>query len=164
MPTVELASSTDGQSIMEITAAVGIFTLTELSCVAELWNAYLNSGEDSGYIFLVYRDDDGRTLGYVCFGPHALTQGTNDLYWIAVAPDAHGRGIGHALLAQAEAEVRTRGGRLMLVETSDTPPYASARHLYETSGYGREATVHDFYAPGDSLLIFAKQLGRGAAP
>jgi D-alanine-D-alanine ligase len=135
-----------------------------LSCVAELWNAYLNSGEDSGYTFLVYRDDKGRTLGYVCFGPHALTQGTNDLYWIAVAPDAHGRGIGHALLARAEAEVQARGGHLMLIETSDTPPYAPARRLYESSGYECQATVRDFYAYGDSLLIFAKELRANTAP
>jgi ribosomal protein S18 acetylase RimI-like enzyme len=128
-----------------------------------LWNAYLNSREDSGYTFLVYRDDNGRALGYVCFGPHALTQGTNDLYWIAVAPDARGRGIGHALLARAEAEVQDRGGRLMLIETSDTPLYAPARRLYESSGYECQATVRSFYAPGDSLLIFAKELRANAA-
>jgi ribosomal protein S18 acetylase RimI-like enzyme len=93
-----------------------------------------------------------------------LTQGTNDLYWIAVAPDAHGHGIGHVLLARAEAEVQARGGRLMLIETSDTPPYAPARHLYESSGYERQATVRNFYAPGDSLLIFAKELRANAAP
>jgi hypothetical protein len=45
-----------------------------------------------------------------------------------------------------------------LVETSDTPAYAAARRLYERTGYQQEAIVHDFYAPGDSLLIFAKSL------
>lgn len=163
MPLVERASNTDGQSIMDITAAINIFTPTELSCVEELWSVYRDRGEDSGYVFLVYRDDEGRTLGYTCFGPHPLTQGTYDLYWIVVAPDAQGHGVGHALLTQAEAEVQVRGGRLMLIETSDTPPYDPARRLYETSGYDREAIVHSFYAPGDSLLIFAKQLCVGAA-
>jgi ribosomal protein S18 acetylase RimI-like enzyme len=130
-----------------------------LSCVEELWNTYQDEGTDGGYVFLVYRDDDGRAAGYACFGPHPLTQGTYDLYWIAVDPIAQGRGIGHALLMQAESEVQARSGRLLLIETSDTPVYASARRLYETSGYRCEATVHDFYASGDSLLIFAKDLG-----
>jgi ribosomal protein S18 acetylase RimI-like enzyme len=76
-----------------------------------------------------------------------------------VDPKAQGRGIGHALLARAESKVRARGGRLLLIETSDTAAYASARRLYETSGYCLEAVVHDFYAPGDNLLIFAKNLG-----
>jgi len=99
-------------------------------------------------------------LGYACFGSHPLTQGTYDLYWIVVDPVAQGRGIGHALLARVEAEVQARGGRLLLVETSGTPAYASARRLYETSGYRCEAIVHDFYAPGDDLLIFSKDLAQ----
>jgi ribosomal protein S18 acetylase RimI-like enzyme len=99
-------------------------------------------------------------LGYACFGPHSLTQGTYDLYWIVVDPAAQGRGIGHALLARVEAEVQARGGRLLLVETSGTPAYAPARRFYETSGYLCEAVVHDFYAPGDDLLIFSKDLGQ----
>jgi ribosomal protein S18 acetylase RimI-like enzyme len=98
--------------------------------------------------------------GYACFGPHPLTQGTYDLYWIVVDPVAQGHGIGHALLARVEAEVQARGGRMLLVETSSTPAYASARWFYESSGYRCEATVHDFYAPGDSLLIFSKDLAQ----
>jgi ribosomal protein S18 acetylase RimI-like enzyme len=98
--------------------------------------------------------------GYACFGPHPLTQGTYDLYWIVVAPAAQGHGIGHALLARVEAEVQARGGRLLLVETSGTPAYAPARQFYESSGYRCEATIHDFYAPGDNLVIFSKDLGQ----
>jgi len=103
-------------------------------------------------------------LGYACFGPHPLTQGTYDLYWIVVDPIAQGRGIGHALLARVEAEVQARGGRLLLVETSSTPAYASARRFYESSGYRCEATIHDFYAPGDNLVIFSKDLGQVQSP
>jgi len=75
-----------------------------------------------------------------------------------VDPAAQGRGIGHALLARVEAEVQARGGRLLLIEKSGTSPYAPARRLYETSGYRREAVIHDFYAPGDDLIIFRKEL------
>jgi len=102
--------------------------------------------------------------GYACFGPHPLTQGTYDLYWIVVDPTAQGRGIGHTLLAQVEAEVQARGGRLLLVETSSTPAYAPARRLYETSGYRCEATLHDFYALGDDMVIFSKDLGQVQFP
>jgi ribosomal protein S18 acetylase RimI-like enzyme len=129
----------------------------ELSCVEELWSAYQDKGEASDYIFLVSREY-GWIRGYACFGPRALTQGTYDVYWIAVDPTAQGRGIGHALLARVEAEVRARGGRLVLIETSDTPAYAPARRLYANGGYQREAVVRDFYAPGDNLLIFSKHL------
>jgi D-alanine-D-alanine ligase len=157
MSVIETAIETDGTSILRITATGNIFTPSEIDCVQELWNAYQAKGEESGYVFLVYREH-GWTLGYACFGPHPLTQGTFDLYWIAVDPEARGRGIGHALLRRVEAEASARGGRLLLIETSDLPIYAAARRLYETGGYRYEAVVHDFYGPGDSLLIFAKSL------
>jgi ribosomal protein S18 acetylase RimI-like enzyme len=157
MSTIEYATSNDGPSVLGITGAAGVFSPTEFSCVEELWNAWQDRNEASGYTFLVYRDDD-RVLGFACFGSHPLTQGAFDLYWLAVDPVARGRGVGHALLSRVEAEIRERGGRLLLIETSDTPAYAAARRLYESSGYGREAIVHDFYALGDNLLIFSKDL------
>ena len=66
--------------------------------------------------------------------------------------------MGRSLLLGVEAEVRRRGGRLMLIETSGTTPYARARRLYETSGYRHEAVIHDFYAPGDDLHVYAKEM------
>jgi len=128
--------------------------------VEELWAAYREQGEASGYSFIVSRDA-GRVSGYACYGAHALTSGTYDLYWIAVAPQAQGRGVGRELLACVESEIVARGGRLLLIETSDTPPYLPAREFYESCGYKCEATVRDFYAPGDSLLIYVKPLAAG---
>lgn len=75
-------------------------------------------------------------------------------------PVAQGRGIGRALLVKVEAEVRARGGSLLLIETSSRPVYASAHRLYEISGYRCEAIIHNFYALGDDLLIFSKDLGQ----
>jgi ribosomal protein S18 acetylase RimI-like enzyme len=155
---IEKALNTDGLSILQVTAAIDIFNETEISCVEELWSAYRDEGEEaSGYCFLVYRDA-GRILGYACFGPHPLTQGSFDLYWIAVDPKARGRGIGRALLSRVESEVQARAGRLLLIETSSTPAYAPTRRFYEACGYPCIATVEDFYAPGDGLVMFAKRL------
>jgi ribosomal protein S18 acetylase RimI-like enzyme len=57
-----------------------------------------------------------------------------------------------------EEEVKRMGGRLILVETSGPPSYAPARKFYEACGYRLQATIPDFYAPGDDLLIYAKRL------
>jgi ribosomal protein S18 acetylase RimI-like enzyme len=157
---IDTALPTDGASILGISSRVGIFNPTELDCVRELWNAYLDSAEDSGYTFLVLRHDDGSPQGYACFGPHPLTEGTYDLYWIAVDPDAQGQGVGHALLSRVEAEVRESGGYLLLIETSDSALYASARRLYVSVGFRLEATIYDFYTRGDNLLIFSKNIDR----
>lgn len=151
------AKEQDGSQVLHLTAAAGVFKPDEVACVQELWDAYLRQGEASGYVFLVYKNGD-RLLGYACFGPHTLTEGTFDLYWIAVDPEAQGQGIGHALLARVEEEVQARGGRLLLVETSGTAAYAPACRLYESCGYHYEAAVHDFYAPGDDLILYTKPL------
>jgi hypothetical protein len=47
---------------------------------------------------------------------------------------------------------------LLLIETSGTLPYASARHLYERSGYQCEAIIHNFYAPRDDLMVYVKDV------
>jgi len=154
---IERAVEADGSAIHKLTAAAGVFSPEELDCVAELWQDYLDHGKRSGYIFLVCRAAE-EIQGYACFGPTALTKGTFDLYWIAVDPHSHGRGIGRALLTQVEAEVRARGGHLLLIETSNTPAYASARRLYERAGCTREAVIRDFYAIGDDLVLYSIRL------
>jgi len=52
---------------------------------------------------------------------------------------------------------------MVLVETSGTPAYTPARRFYESCGYRYEAVIHDFYAPGDDLIIFGKFLPPGSA-
>jgi len=161
------ANEQDGSQILHLTAAAGVFKPVEVACVQELWDAYLRQGEASGYVFLVYRSEDrsfgfaqDKLLGYACFGPHPLTEGTFDLYWIAVDPEAQEQGIGRALLSRVEEEVPVRGGRMLLVETSGTPAYTPARRFYESCGYRYEAVIHDFYTPGDDLIVFAKPIGQ----
>jgi len=154
---IDKAREADGISISALTAKTGVFNADEVACVEELWAAYLRQGEESGYSFLVAREGE-TVVGYACFGPTPLTHGTFDLYWIVVDPDFWHHRIGHALLDRVEQEVRARGGRLLIVETSSTPPYATARRFYESCGYRYTASIHDFYAPGDDLVTFSKRL------
>ena len=126
--------------------------------MAELWEAYSRHGEASGYAFAVFRQADGTVLGYACYGPHPLTEGTYDLYWIVVDPQARGQGIGRALLEHVEDQARSTGARLLVAETSSSSAYEPARRLYASRGYAREAVLVDFYAPGDDLLIYTKPL------
>lgn len=57
--TTELALSSDGPAILRMTAMAGIFTPSEVNCVEELWSAYEDRGESSGYAFLVCREEYG---------------------------------------------------------------------------------------------------------
>lgn len=126
--------------------------------IAELWQEFTNKGsKGSGYYFLV-ACQEGRIVGFICYGPRALTRGTYDLYWIAVEDAYHGCGIGHRLLLAVEERVRAAGGRLLIVETEGCPEYEPTRLFYTSMGYTLEARVHDFYQLGDDLILFTKRL------
>jgi ribosomal protein S18 acetylase RimI-like enzyme len=99
-----------------------------------------------------------RLVGYACFGATPATDGTYDLYWLAVDPAAQGRGIGRALVRDVEEKLIARGGRLLVVETSSRPDYASARQFYTRSGYAEAARVRDFYAPADDRILLTTRL------
>lgn len=157
MTPIERATMADGQAILQLTHLAGNFGHKDVACVQELWEAYVEKGAETGYDFIVFRDGV-RVLGFACFGPTPLTEGTYDLYWLAVHPESRRRGIGCALIAWVEEEIRRRGGRLLLVETSGTAAYEGTRRFYESCGYRYQAVIHDFYAPGDDLLIFGKVL------
>lgn len=59
MSVIDSARETDGPAILRITAGTGIFTSEELACVESIWREYVDEGETSGYVFLVFRDDYG---------------------------------------------------------------------------------------------------------
>jgi ribosomal protein S18 acetylase RimI-like enzyme len=153
----------DRGRILEIVTATGNFTPVEIDTAMEVVDEGLADpafprGEYQAY---VAEDDQGRVAGYECHGPTPLTEGTYDLYWIAVDPACQGGGFGRALLAFAENDVRAAGGRLLLIETSSQESYGATIRFYEKSGYPLVARIKGFYRPGDDKLIFAKELGPG---
>jgi ribosomal protein S18 acetylase RimI-like enzyme len=136
--------------------ATGAFTDEEVAVALELMDLGLQPG-GHGYAFLV-AEEDRRAVGYVCWGRAPFTDGTYDLYWIAVDPARHGGGIGRRLMDAAERAAKADGGRLMLVETAGKPQYAATRAFYERLGYVEAARVPDFYRRGDDKIVYLKRL------
>ena len=147
----------DPRNIRIIVESTGFFSPDEVDIAVELAVTNLRQGDASGYSFL-FLDVSGRTVGYTCFGPIPATRSSYDLYWIAVHHDYQGFGIGKEMLRRTEALIRARKGSRIYVETSSREQYVSTRRFYEASGYRQEAFLHDFYAPGDSKVIYVKVL------
>ena len=76
-------------------------------------------------------------------------------------PERQGAGIGTQLLGAVEAELTAEGCRLIVVETSSRAAYEPTRRFYERRGYTRAATLPGYYAPGDDLVIYLKELADG---
>ncbi|HSP35397.1 MAG TPA: GNAT family N-acetyltransferase [Thermoanaerobaculia bacterium] len=132
------------------------FTADEVATALEVIDEALAG--DPEYIVTVVENADGEVAGYECHGPTPLTLGTFDLYWIAVDPRAQKRGYGRVLLRAAEDDVKARGGRLILIETSSQDSYEATIRFYKRAGYRLEAKLGDFYKPGDDKLVFAKNV------
>ena len=148
----------DPSAVTRIVRATDFFNEEEEAIARELAEERLARGPASGYEFL-FAERGERAVGYACYGRIGGTRESWDLYWIAVEPTEQGRGLGRQLLAQTEARVRAAGGGRLYVETSGRPSYATTRDFYVRMGYALEATLADFYAPGDAKCIYAKRLG-----
>jgi len=151
-------------AIRAMTAAVGVFNAEECATVDELLDAYFAQGAAaSGYHFLSACIGD-HPVGFACYGPRALTQGTYDLFWIVSDPTQFRRGIGGRLLDAVDAALRPLGGRILIAETSGRAEYGDTRAFYRKYRFIAEATLVDFYAPGDDLVIFVRRLAPQDAP
>jgi len=148
----------DKPEVIRLLKATPEFEPSEVMVAEEVIDCYLDRPTGSGYHVQV-AVADSEVAGYVCYGPTPMTEGTWDLYWVAVSAGRQGRGVGSALVALAEKEVRSAGGRQILIETSSKPGYEKTRRFYLSRGYQMVGCIPDFYASGDDKLILWKLLG-----
>jgi ribosomal protein S18 acetylase RimI-like enzyme len=147
----------DKPALMRILRHTPEFKPYEVAVAEEVIDGYLQDPQGTGYQAFV-ATVDSKVAGYICFGPTPVTEGTWDVYWIAVAGDRRGQGIGGALTQAAEEAIIKAGGRLILIETSSQPSYDNTRRFYLGQHYEQVARIPDFYTPGDDLLILQKRL------
>lgn len=146
----------DVEPLKRILEATNVFSDEEVEVAVELMEATLDKTED--YIHRTIVDDENKVQGYYCVGSTPMTRSTFDLYWIAVNPHFHGKGIGFQLLNDCERTVGSLNGKLIVVETSSLPKYEGTRKFYLRNNYLEAARIRDYYAPGDDLMIYTKHL------
>ncbi|MDQ2666681.1 MAG: GNAT family N-acetyltransferase [Gemmatimonadota bacterium] len=169
--------ASDRQRVSDILIATDAFAEDEIAVALELFDEVharvtdphaegtafaISASHKADYELVGAYDDEGLLLGYACFGPTPSTNGTYDLYWLAVHPEAQGRGAGRQLVRWVEQHLARRGARLLVVETSSRTSYTRTREFYTRAGYAETARVRDFYAPADDRIIFTTRLAARA--
>jgi ribosomal protein S18 acetylase RimI-like enzyme len=149
--------SADREAIRRLVKAARVFSEIEVGWAVEVVDAALDRGKSAGYHFL-FADGEAGLDGFTCFGPIDGTDNRFDLYWIAVSPETQSKGLGRRLMLASMDAARASGGTHMFVDTSSRLDYVRAHALYETLGFKRMAMLEDFYADGDSKLIFGRKL------
>jgi len=102
-------------------------------------------------------------LGFLCLKQH--TPRAAELYVMGVRREQHRRGIGRALVAEAERWCRARGVRYLQVKTLG-PSRADARYdatraFYEAAGFVALEELHGLWSHENPALILVKHVGPG---
>lgn len=148
----------DREHLVSLISRQPLFTEEEVSLAIELLDIALDNPSQNDYHFFVYQEDSN-IFGYHCTGKRPLTDGVYDLYWIAVDPDIQGKGIGKALIENANDFVKKRNGRWLLAETSGKESYSKTKNFYLRNDFKIIAEINDFYSVGDNLLVFGRYSG-----
>lgn len=146
----------DRETVLDIIYKTEMFTSEEIKVAEELIDVYLNDSQQKDYNIIVIEDEKRQVVGYLCYGPSPLTQGTYDLYWMAVCPIEQGHGYGKQLVKWLEEKVKEANGRLIIIETSSQPKYEPTRQFYLRLAYEEVARIADFYKTGDDRIIYVK--------
>ena len=147
-------------AVLEILRSTSVFRDEEIDVALELFDEALspNDHPDDGYTFVGAFDETDRLAGFACYGRTPDTDGTYDLYWLAVDQRIQRRGTGSLLVSAVEDRLREGRGRMVVAETSSRPDYGATRAFYESRGYAEAGRVPEFYAPGDDRVIYTKRL------
>jgi GNAT superfamily N-acetyltransferase len=152
------AQPRDADAVEALVRSTGVFNAAEIAIARELVDECLEKGPaKSGYHFL-FADGPSGLEGFVCFGPIPATDARFELYWIAVDPNAHRRGLARRLQTAAEDNSRALGAKYLIAETSTIPAYAAARAFYRSMGYEHLGDIANWHSDFDGLAVFGKRL------
>lgn len=153
----EEATEADRENVRRVLDSTGFFYPHEVAVAVELVEERLQKGCASGYHF-VFAEQDGRVVGYTCYGPIACTASSYDLYWIAVESQHRGAGLGRLLMEHTEHLIAKLGGKQIYIETSNREQYKPTRAFYLKCGYREAATLAEFYGPADDKVVYVKHV------
>lgn len=149
-------SKNDRNGIEAILRSTDFFYEFEVQTALEIADETIAKGEEkSGYYWLIIRDDE-KVIAFANYGKNSFSTHSWDLYWIAVHQESRNKKLGKLLLEAVEDDVKKKGGRILWIETSGRPLYASTESFYRNNGYDLQASLREFYGPGDPKQIYAK--------
>ncbi len=151
-------SKDDRISIEEILRSTEFFYEFEIQTALEIADETITKGdENSGYTWMKITDNQS-VVAFANYGKNAFSTHSWDLYWIAVHKNSRNKKLGSLLLKAIEDDVRNSGGKILWIETSGRPLYESTEAFYRNKGYELQASLRDFYGPGDPKQVYSKGL------
>ncbi len=146
----------DAETLIPLAQETGVFKPHEIRALGEVLDDYHRANHALGHRCVTF-EQSGQILGFAYYAPAAMTDHTWYLWWIAVTRHTQARGIGGKLLKYVEQDITRLSGRVMFIETSSLGHYDLTRKFYVKHVYEVAATLPDYYADGDHMVIFRKR-------
>ncbi|MFY9116691.1 MAG: GNAT family N-acetyltransferase [Bacteroidales bacterium] len=147
----------DRGPLAAVMQSTGLFYDFEIAVALEVLDTLLEQGEQSGYSIVIAQQDT-LPVAFSVYGPTPCTVSGWDIYWMAVKDNLRGKGLGSLLMEIIEKNIVKQGGTNIWIETSGREAYLPTRRFYEKHRYRAMAELSDFYAPGDSKVIYGKDI------
>lgn len=148
----------DRPALEAILASSGYFYDFEIEVALSIADETFEKGQEKSGYFWIRLLEEGKVIGFANFGLNPSSVHSFDLYWVAVLDEYRKKHYGSLILTEAEKRIKSLGGKIVWIETSGRPLYEPTRYFYIKNGYELEATLRDFYGPGDSKLVYRKEL------
>jgi ribosomal protein S18 acetylase RimI-like enzyme len=151
----------DTEALVHLADATTVFKPIEIVALREVLDDYHTTNHRHGHKCVTF-EQSGTILGFAYYAPAAMTDHSWYLYWIAVTRHTQARGIGGKLLRYVEEDIARSRGRVLFIETSSLSHYDLTRRFYLKHQYEQAATIPDYYADGDDMVIFRKRFAEEA--
>ena len=114
------AVPSDTTTFVSLGSASNLFTSDEAEALLgdSLRSLFAMPANPVDKIARVVDGADGLPVGWSFLSADTAAEGVWELLWIAVALCVKGSGVGAALLADAEAQSRAAGARILIISTS----------------------------------------------
>ena len=144
------------QDLTHLKAVIDSNELFPSELLDDMVGGYFNDASTQDIWLTLDVEDTPVAVAYCA--PERMTQGTYNLYLIAIAKHLQGKGYGRALMNHIENMLYEQGVRILIVETSGLPGFELTRKFYDQCGYTREAVIREFYQEGEDKVVFWKKL------
>ena len=122
----------------------------------EMITDYFNNPNTQDIWFTYIENNTPVAIGYCV--PEKLTDGTYNLLAIGVSKEIQRKGIASEMMKYIEQLLKSKDGRILIVETSTDDAQIGAREFYKKIGYTQEAVIRDFWRDGEDKIVFWKKL------
>ena len=148
----------DRAGLLSLLIKTKAFTSKEIDVAMELIDIVLKDRNQKDYMIECAVNDQNELVGYICYGPCPMTDGTFDLYWIAVSPGLQNKGAGSLLIDFLVEQIAKIQGRMILADTASISEYTKVHRFYLGKGFQEVARIPDYYFQGNDRITFCKRL------